>query len=417
MNADKKTLLEWIERDREKLVRFLSRFIRARSPNPPGNTGKAARLVEELLESEEIFYYGDVPKRDIYNILTGFDGKAGAGKHLVLNGHLDVFPAERKTPSGRDSFSGDVENGIIYGRGACDMKAGTAASLFAFIYLHRMRERLRGRLTFTAVSDEETFGPWGAQYLLEKYPDALGDCCLNGEPSSEYTLVFGERGILWLRFTVRTAGAHGAYGHQASLSAVKVAIEIVRELEQLAELEPRVPPEISNAINESNTALDRFMGEGSADALSRVHVNIGRIEGGLKVNMMPTECIFEADLRVPIGFTKETVLAEVNRIAARYPAVSVEQMNGTNPSWSDPKHGMVEIIRRNVSELKGFEPMLVVSPGGTDCRLWRYRGVPAFSYGPSPLTMATVDESVEIKDYLHVVKTHALSAYDYLNST
>ena len=75
---------------------------------------------------------------------------------------------------------------------------------------------------------------------------------------------------------------------------------------------------------------------------------------------------------------------------------------------------MAEIIRANVRRLKGYEPSLVISPGGTDCRLWRYRGVPAYSYGPSPLTMATVDEWVEIDDFLHVVRTHMLSAYDYL---
>ncbi len=414
---EKQTLLDWVERDRDRLIDFFSAFIRAKSPNPPGDTREAAAVIERFLADEGLPYRVIAPQPTMPNIVASFDGGAGAGRHLVLNGHIDVFPADRPTPEGREPFSGDVQDGRIYGRGACDMKAGTAASMFAYAYLHKMRDKLRGRLTFTAVSDEETFGPWGTQYLLESQPDAKGDCCLNGEPSSEYCVVFGERGILWLKITVRTEGTHGAYAHRTSLSAVKVAIQIIAELEKLSGLKPSVPEEIVAAMEESDRTLDRFMGEGSAAALAQVHVNIGRIQGGLKVNMMPSECVFEADLRLPIGIKKEVVMAEVERIVSRHPNAAIEVMNGMPPSWSDPKTEMVEIIRANVRRLKGYEPSLVISPGGTDCRLWRYRGVPAYSYGPSPLTMATVDEWVEIDDFLHVVRTHALSAYDYLKGS
>ena len=54
-------------------------------------------------------------------------------------------------------------------------------------------------------------GPWGARYLMEHNPEVLGDCLLNGEPSSPFSLRFGEKGLLWLAFTVSTPGAHGAY--------------------------------------------------------------------------------------------------------------------------------------------------------------------------------------------------------------
>ena len=71
------------------------------------------------------------------------------------------------------------------GRGAADMKGGTAASFATFAYLHRILGELKGKLTLTAVSDEETGGRWGTRYLLENHADeCLGDCVLNGEPSS-----------------------------------------------------------------------------------------------------------------------------------------------------------------------------------------------------------------------------------------
>ena len=63
------------------------------------------------------------------------------------------------------------------------MKAGTTASIMTYALLSRLRDRIGGRLTLTLVSDEETFGPWGARYLMEHHPEVHGDCLLNGEPS------------------------------------------------------------------------------------------------------------------------------------------------------------------------------------------------------------------------------------------
>ena len=136
------------------------------------------------------------------------------GAHLVLNGHIDVFPVgDHETWSHGGPWSGAIEDGKVWGRGSTDMKCGTSASIFTFMYLHELRDRLNGRLTLTAVSDEETFGPWGARHLIEHHPEVHGDCCLNGEPSSPYSIRFGEKGPLWVEFKVKTQGAHGAYTH------------------------------------------------------------------------------------------------------------------------------------------------------------------------------------------------------------
>ena len=76
---------------------------------------------------------------------------------------------------------------------------------------------------------------------------------------------------------------------------------------------------------------------------------------------------------------------------------------------------MVEHLRANVNQLHGHEPMPVVSLGGTDTRLWRYRDIPAYVYGPPPTGMASYDEHVEVETFLHIVRTHVLSAFDYLS--
>jgi succinyl-diaminopimelate desuccinylase len=70
--------------------------------------------------------------------------------------------------------------------------------------------------------------------------------------------------------------------------------------------------------------------------------------------------------------------------------------------------------QRNVEALKGFTPIPIVSLGGTDARLWRYRNIPAYVYGPFPRGMGSTDEHVEIEEFLHIARVHVLSAYDYL---
>ena len=92
----------------------------------------------------------------------------------------------------------------------------------------------------------------------------------------------------------------------------------------------------------------------------------------------------------------------------------MEEINFNPPSWCDPEGEMLHIVRDNVTALKGFTPEPIVSLGGTDARLWRYRDSPAYVYGPFPHGMGSVDEHVDIEEFLHIVRTHVLSAYDYL---
>ncbi len=332
----------------------------------------------------------------------------------MLNGHIDVFPAdERNERWTHGPWSGAIANGKIYGRGVADMKAGTSASIFTYAYLYRIREHLKGRLTLTAVSDEETFGPWGARYLMEHHPEVHGDCLLNGEPSSPLTIRFGEKGPLWLRFTTRTRGAHGAYTH-LSPSATKISARLIVDLEELTTLEPSVPIDIADALAGAAAAIDEAQGPGAKDIIQRVTVNIGVIQGGQKVNMVPGTCWFEADVRLPPGLGKDAVLAKVRQILARYPDTTMEEINFSAPSACDPNHEMVGILRANARALGRPDPAPIVSLGGTDARLWRQRGIPGLVHGPFPRGMAQADEHVEIEEYLHIVRMHVLSSFDYL---
>ena len=413
MSAQRQELLDWVDRDRELLIAFLRDFVRCKGPNPPGDTRSTAEFVTGHLAAQGLDYRIIDPHPEMPNIVATFEGGA-PGKHLVLNGHIDVFPvADDGLGWTRDPWGGELIDGKIYGRGVADMKCGTTASIFTYIYLSRIKDKLKGRLTLTAVSDEETFGPYGARYLMEHHPEVHGDALLNGEPSSPFSVRFGEKGPLWIEFTVLTAGAHGAYTH-ATKSATKIALALAADLEKLSSIKPELTDNVKRAIEAGRSTMDKAMGAGAGEIVDKVTLNIGTMKGGVKVNMVPSSATFEADIRLPVGVTRERVIAEIDKILADYPDVTMKEVNCNLPSWVDPDCDIIQIVQNTVEQLRGFRPQPIVSLGGTDARLWRYRNIPSCVYGPFPHGMGSFDEHVDIEDYLHIVRTHLLSAYDYL---
>jgi succinyl-diaminopimelate desuccinylase len=253
------------------------------------------------------------------------------------------------------------------------------------------------------------------RYLMEHHTrEVQGDCCLNGEPSSPTIIRFGEKGPLWLRFCVRTPGAHGAYPH-LSKSAIGVAAALIGELAQIAAIEVPLPGNLTALLDQSAEAVEDAFGEGASRVVRQVTCHAGIISGGLKVNMIAGACSFEADFRLPVGTTRDWLLEEINRVAARYPEATFEEIQFSPPNWADPEHAMVLALKANGKSLTGVEPCLAIGLGATDARLWRYRDVPAYVYGPSPKTMGKSDERIAVDEFLHIVRTHALSAYDYLS--
>jgi succinyl-diaminopimelate desuccinylase len=300
------------------------------------------------------------------------------------------------------------------------MKAGTTAAIFTYAWLHAIRDRLKGRLTLTAVSDEQTGGKWGTRWLLENFPgEVTGDCLLNGEPSGLNNIRFMEKGTLRLRVTVRAPGGHGGYPH-LSENPNKVMARIVLALERFHGRMPALPEAVERALRtpEAIAATEAGMGRGAADVVRMITVNPGVIHGGLKVNQIPHECVLEVDLRIPMGFEREAILAEVRDILSGFPGTEFEVIEAHSypPSMADPAGEMVRLLQANAEAVGGIRPVPLSSLGGSDSRYWRHRGVPAYLYGPSPVSMGRADEHVTVEEFLHVVKVHALSAYDYMTA-
>lgn len=417
--AKRQQLLDWIEEERDALVAFFSGFVAHASPNPPGDTRDATGYLSNWLKGKGLDPQIIAPQEEMPNILAVTEG-AGPGRHLVMNGHIDVFPVDENEKWTHGPWSGDVADGSVWGRGASDMKCGTSASIIAFEYLSRIKDHWPGKLVLTAVSDEETGGKWGTRYLLDHHADdCIGDCVLNAEPSGLNSVRFAEKGTLRLTIRVKTPGAHGAYPHR-SANANRIAADIIRNLDAINDLPVNMPENMAEylAKPEVRACIDEVMGEGAADVATRVTVNVGVVQGGVKVNMMPGVCRIEVDIRLPFGVERDDVLTAINEILAHYPAASLEvQEAASNPaSASDPDHEMLGILQRVIGNISDHRPVGISGIGATDCKFFRYKGVPAFVYGPSPDTMSRPDEHVPIEDFLHVVRTHTLAAFDYLTA-
>jgi succinyl-diaminopimelate desuccinylase len=411
-NHTHKRLIDQVELDREEIIEFLQGFIRAPSPNPPGDTRIATKYITDYLDSKNITYNVVGPDNEKPNIVSTLRTHR-PGRHLILNGHIDVFPVGNPEEWSYEPWGGEMVDGKIYGRGACDMKAGTTASIYTYIILNKFKEELKGDLTLTAVSDEETGGRLGSGWLVENIPEVMGDCVINGEPSSPYTIRFGEKGILWLKVIVKSKGGHGAYPHLSS-NPIKIAAKIINELESLKETSLDYPENLLKAITQGREEAEKALGVGGAEVMTKLSINIGSIIGGLKINVIPRECYFEVDMRLPPGLSREDILPKVQAIINRNPGASFEELRYDGPLWSSPDNEMAEIMKKN-SNLLGVDPKPIISLGGSDLKFWRSKNIPSYYYGPMNHGMGTVDEYVEIKELLHIVKVHLLSAYEYLS--
>lgn len=406
-------LTRQLERDRDKLIGLCQDLVRIPSENPPGDTTAIVDFVVKYLEQHGVDYEVVAPESTMPNVVASFNG-GETGQHLVLNGHLDTFPAGDPARWSLDPFSGEISDGKLHGRGAADMKTGTAASILTYIYLSRVQQHLKGKLTLQAVSDEETFGPWGSRYLVENRPELIGDAVLNGEPSGPGTIRFGEKGMIWLELNVTSKGGYGSYAG-ITPNAIDVTVDILTELRSLSELQPDMPGEIEEQIEAAREVLDKDLGPNVSQNLSRVTVNAGVTSGGPKLNLISADCRTEIDIRIPIGLSTETVLREIDQIVTRQPGASYQVLNRAEPNYCNIDHPLFRMIQENAEQVRGIRPIPSITMGGTDTRLWRLRGKPGFFYGPAPINLGAPDEYVTLDDLLGTIWVHVLTAYDYLS--
>jgi succinyl-diaminopimelate desuccinylase len=423
----KEDLLALIDADVNKHISLLRALIQTPSPNPPGDTADAINVVRDYLDLSGISSEIIAPKPQCPNLVSVLYGladtrKAGSDRSLVLNGHIDQFPVGDADRWERNPYSGDLEGGYVYGRSGVDMKAGTAASIIAFSYLHQLRAHISGRATLEVVSDEEAGGRWGTRYLLEDdgAKEWKGDFALVGEPSSLDSVRFGEKGSLRIDFEVTATAAHGAYTHRSE-GAIRIASRLIQRLVELEKLDLGMDEGIQEHMQQPDVRklADEIMWKGASDAMLFQSVNIGTIQGGISINMVPSACTFAADIRIPIGVQTESVRDYIDGVVEAFKGVSyaIREDHSHPATYSDPKHEAVALLQNNARAVRGQLPLAICSLGATDCKHFRTCGIPAFAYGPHPRGMAERDEKVSVDEFLDTVKVHTLTAWDYLGGS
>ncbi|MCH7570465.1 MAG: ArgE/DapE family deacylase [Deltaproteobacteria bacterium] len=405
----KKEVLAELGRRRKELASLCSKLIRIPSENPPGDTTKLAAFVRGYLRAKGFTTKTYEPKKGRPNVVAS----TGEGRpNLVLSGHMDEFPAGEGWTF--PPFSGAVRNGRILGRGAGDMKAGLAVSLMAAALIKEMGIKLRGSLTLALVSDEETGGVWGTQWLLKNVRAVRGDACLIGESSGTWAVGVGEKGVLWLRIRASGVSGHAAYG-QGESAIVKV-LKVLEAISKLHGKRTRPRREIETLIRRQRPAVEKYWGPGTGTMADKITVNVGTLRGGGQVNLIPRSCEAEVDIRVPPGMTTSTVEREVRQRVKRLRlnGVQVETLNRCDSYVTPAKEKLITILRANSLRVCGSEALMVLRLGYTDGRFFRRAGIPTAIYGPTVHNMGGPDEWVEEEELLRVARVHLGIIVDYL---
>jgi len=405
-------ILNKIDRDRNQIVSLCSDLVRVPSENPPGDTRAICQFISKFLESRGLSYQIYAPQKKMPNIVAYLKGKK-SGRRMIFNGHMDVYPAGDPRRWKHHPFGGEVEEGKIFGRGSSDMKGGITASIMAFAYLSQYQEELKGEVVLTLVSDEETGGEWGSQWLVENVPLVTGNVMLNGEPTSCELISFAEKGRVWLETEANGLGAHGAYTHMGD-NAIQKMIYFLKDLEELKTLNIISPTDVARILEEGREVVDAMKGKGATDVLMGITVNFGKISGGTKINMVAEHCRAEVDIRLPQGVSTHPILQEVNERASRYKGITYKILHENDPFFTPPDHEIFTLLKRNAEAIRGGPVLLSSGIGGTDAKHFRSKNIPCAIYGPRSHSMGGPDEHITVDDLILTTKIHTVTSLDYL---
>ncbi|WP_409464999.1 M20 family metallopeptidase [Amycolatopsis sp. GA6-003] len=360
----------------DRVTGLAAALIQCDTRNPPGGERPAVEplraVLAELGADVEIFE----PEPGRPSVLGRIG--SGDGPTLLVNGHVDVVPVSEEDWS-VPPFGGLVRDGLLYGRGACDMKGGIAAALEGLRACRDAGIVPPANLVLHFVADEETGGRAGTEALV-----AAGlvhaDAAVVPEPS-ELRVGVAERGSLMVEIAVRGRAAHGS-DPAAGRSAIDDAARIVSAL-HLADF-----------------------GDGEHPLLGTPTANAGTIAGGAAVNIVAAECRLRIDRRVLPGQTRDEALATVTRLidAAGKFDYDVEVLAFAEGSELDPAHPFVAEVRRAADDapVRGLKL-------GTDARFLRNRlGIPTVVFGPGSMAVAhTADEYVPVSELVAAARAFA----------
>jgi acetylornithine deacetylase len=334
--------------------------------------------------------------------LAGAAGNGAGGATLMLNGHIDVVPTGDPDAWAHDPFDGAVRGRRLYGRGACDMKAGLAAAYWAVQAIRRSGVTLRGDLLLASVQGEED-GGLGTFATLRRGWRA--DACVVPEPTC-LDIIPANSGALTFRLHVRGEATHAAR-RTDGVSSIEKFWPIWRALEDLERRRHEVVDPLA-----ARWALAH-------------PISIGCVRAGDWASSVPDLLIAEGRLGVAIGEPVEHARAEFEQAVAeacdaddwlRHHPVEVEWWGGQFASGRLPAGSdLVDRVQAAHRAVTAGRPADVYgAPYGSDLRLLTgVGGIPTVQYGPGDAQLAHGPfESVPLDEVVTASRTLALIALD-----
>ncbi len=372
--------------DADEVLAIAQALIRARSENPGATEDEAAEVATGVLlgiGAAPETVRGEAGRPSVVGTIGGDGGPA-----LAWNGHLDTVPAGSRDTWSVDPFAGEVVEGRLIGRGACDMKGPVAAALGGAAAVLKAGVELAGSLTFHLVADEELAGTHGTQVLRDRGL-LTQSAAIVGEPSN-LEVALAERGGAWVTATTYGAAAHGSQPHRG----VNAITAMARFLLRLQE----VVPETVHPL------------------CGRATVNAALIEGGSAPNMVPDRCVVDIDRRTIPGETDpEKVLAPfralADELAADDPSLDLrtEIRDWVHAAESAPDTPIARAIREATAAETGAIPPDVGFTGITDARFYlNDAAIPTVIFGPGDLSVAhTAHEWIDVDELVTGARTYA----------
>jgi succinyl-diaminopimelate desuccinylase len=418
------SLFKIIESRREELVELTRALIRFPTINPPGDGYQpCAEFIGRRLRARgfAVEYVraagtpGDSERYPRINVVARREGNA-AGPCVHFNGHIDVV----QTGAGwtLDPFAAVVKDGKVYGRGACDMKGGLAASIIAVEALIDSGAELPGALEISGTVDEESGGYGGVHYLAERgwFSSPRVDHVIIPEPLNVDRVCIGHRGVWWAEIKTHGRMAHGSMPFLGDC-AVRHMNAFIDRLEQ--DLYPKLAARRTDMPVVPSGACHSTMNINS--------IHGGQAEtSGYPAPCVPDSCRIVIDRRVLIEENMDSVKGEVRELLERLVkeragfAYELRDIFEVLPTMADRYGPVARSTAAAIQRVMGRKAEFICSPGTYDQkhidRIGKLRD--CIAYGPGILDLAhQPDEYVLIDDMVNSAKVMAMAARALLLGT
>ena len=385
--------------DQDEVIEFLRDLIHI-----PSVSTDEGRVADRITQEMRHVGFAEVYTDRIGNVVGHVGG--GRGAKLLYDGHMDTVGVGNPSSWTRDPFGAEVNDGILYGRGAADMKSGIASMIYGAKALLESGIDLVGDLYVVGVVQEEPCEGMAIRVLLEE-ENIRPDFVVLGEPT-DLQLARGHRGRIELRVTASGRPCHAA-SPELGENAIYAASRIIVGIELLA-------PQLNH---------DSFLGKGSL-AVTSIDSTAG------SRNAVPDACTLYVDRRLTGGETEAKALAEIRRIIARenvdarvelseYRATSytgyVCRAKSAFPYWALPENApLVQRAARVVERTLGARPEIGKWQFSTDgVYTAGVAGIPTVGFGPGGEANAhTADEQVRLDSVLAATRVYAQLAADLI---